>query len=74
MLMSRNVDCPSPGVRCCTIVIEAIHENAISFQFALTYLLGYFAVILFSSLGSTVYSFCVAVYVVSVPGNNVDSS
>jgi hypothetical protein len=38
----------------------------------LTYLYGYVAVILFLSLGYTVYSFYVGVYVVSLPGYSVD--
>jgi hypothetical protein len=48
-------------------IIEDIHDYIRS-SFVLTCLLGYVAVILFSfSLGCTVYSFCVDVYIVSVP-------
>jgi hypothetical protein len=54
-------------------VTEATRDNAISFQFVLACLPEYVALILFVSLGCTVYSFCVGVYVISVPGYNVDS-
>jgi hypothetical protein len=37
--------------------IGAIHDSAISFQFVLTFLLGYVAVILFPSLRCTVYTY-----------------
>jgi hypothetical protein len=50
---------------------EAVRDNDISVQFVLTCLLGYDAVGLNFPLGCTVYSFCVGVYVVSIPGYSV---
>jgi hypothetical protein len=31
VFLSRTVGCPSPGVPCCTVDIDAIRDNAISF-------------------------------------------
>lgn len=49
---------------------EAVRDNASSFYCVLTCVPGYVAVI-FSPSRFTVYSFCVGVYIVSVPGYTV---